>query len=72
MLAVSAYLNTITMSRWARLDTGQSSARLVLFEMSRHPSIADKPILQQARVSAPLAPGAVRVVQADKLVHACI
>ena len=43
-----AHLKTITMSRWARFDTGQSSARLVLFEMSRHPSIAEKPSSPQA------------------------
>jgi hypothetical protein len=53
-LAMCAHLNTITMSRWARLDTGQSSARLLLFEMSRHPSIADVPISQQAPEDAAL------------------
>ncbi len=47
-MAVCAHLNTITMSRCARFDTGQSSARLLLFEMSRHPSIAEVPISQQA------------------------
>ena len=49
--ARATHLKTITMSRWARCDTGQNSARLLPFEMSRQPSSMETPM-----VRVPLSP----------------